>query len=78
MKIFIQVLDYNMWSMIVNGPHIPTHMVEKIVILKYEKDWNDNDKRMAQFNAKAINVFYCTLGVNEFNRISTCSSAKKI
>ena len=33
---------------------------------------------MAQLNAKAMNVLYCALDANEFNRISTCMSAKKI
>ena len=33
---------------------------------------------MAQLNAKAINVLYCALDVNEFNRISTCNSTKEI
>ena len=78
MKIFIQATDYNIWITIVNGPHISTHIINDIVTLKYERDWDDNDKKMAQLNAKAMNVLYCALGVNEFNRISTCSSAKKI
>ena len=38
MRIFIQALDYNIWSAIVNGPHVPTHTVKNIVILKSEKD----------------------------------------
>ena len=29
MKIVIQALDYNMWSIIVNGPHIPTHTINE-------------------------------------------------
>ena len=33
---------------------------------------------MAQLNAKSINVLYYTLDINEFNRISTYNSIKKI
>ena len=33
---------------------------------------------MAQLNAKAMNILYYALDANEFNRISTCMSAKKI
>ena len=33
---------------------------------------------MAQLNAKAMNILYCVLDANEFNRISICTSAKKI
>ena len=29
-------------------------------------------------NAKVMNILYCTLDPNEFNRISTCKSAKEI
>ena len=78
MNIFIQALDYNMWSIIVNGPHIPTHTINNSVILKPKIDWNDHDRRMTQLNTKVINVLYCTLDINEFNRISTYNSAKKI
>ena len=58
MKIFIQASDYNMWSVIINGPHNPTHIINNAVILKPETDWNDHDRRMAQLNEKAINVLY--------------------
>ena len=47
MKIFIQVMDYNIQTTIVNGPHIPTHIINDIITLKCERDWDDNDKKMA-------------------------------
>ena len=78
MKIFIQASDYNMWSVIINSPHILTHTINNAVILKPKIDQDDHDRKMAQLNAKAINVLYYALDVNEFNRISTCNSTKKI
>ena len=78
MKISIQALDYNMWSIIVNGPHILSHTINNIVTLKSGLDQDENDKKMTQLNAKAINVLYYALDVNEFNRISIYNSAKKI
>ena len=78
MRIFIQASDYNLWNIIVNGPHIPTHTINNIVTLKSECDWDELDKRMAQLNAKAMNVLYCALSVNEFNRISSRATAKEI
>ena len=77
MKIFIQASDYNIQNIIVNDPYIPTHIIKNIVTLKSKIDWDDNDKKMVQLNAKAINVLYYALDVGEFNRISTCTSAKK-
>ena len=78
MKIFIQVVDYDLWSIIVNGPHIPTHTINNLVTLKPERDWDENDKKLAQLNAKGMNILYCSLDANEFNRISVCASAKEI
>ena len=67
-----------MWSIIVNGPHTPTKIIDGVESTKPEKEWDEVDKKMAQLNAKAINILYCALDANEFNRISTCMSAKKI
>ena len=78
MRIFIQTSDYNLWSIIMNNSHIPTHTLNNLVTLKPECEWDNNDRRMAQLNAKAINVLYCALSVNEFNRVSSCSSTKEI
>ena len=33
---------------------------------------------MMQSNAKAMNILYCALDPNEYNRISTCELAKNI
>ena len=78
MKIFIQALDYDMWSIIVNGPHTPTKIIDGEESTKPEKEWDEVDKKLAQLNAKAMNVLYCALDASEFNRISTCASAKEI
>ena len=78
MKIFIQASNFTLWNIIVNGPYIPTHSINNLVTLKLEYEWDDNDRRMAQLNAKAINALYCTLSVNGLNRASSCSSAKEI
>ena len=61
-----------------NGPHIPTHSINNLVTLKPKNEWDDNDKRMAQLNAKVINALYYALSVNEFNRVSSCSLTKEI
>ena len=78
MKIFIQALDYNMWSIIVNGPYTPTRIIDGVESTKPEKEWDEVDKKIAQLNAKAMNILYCALDANEFNHISICMSAKKI
>ena len=53
-------------------------MVNGIASLKPEEDWNEQDIKKIELNAKAMNLLYCALDPNEFNRVSTCSSAKEI
>ena len=36
-KIFIQALDYDMWSIIVNGPHTPTKIIDGVESTKSKK-----------------------------------------
>ena len=67
-----------MWSVIVNGPHTPTKLIDGVSLPKSEGEWDEVDKKMAQLNAKAMNILYCALDTNKFNHISTYMSAKKI
>ena len=76
-KIFIQAFDYKMWDIIVSGPHTSTKIINNVPILKAESEQVKNDERMAQLNAKAMNLLYYALDTNEFNRISSCISIKK-
>ena len=67
-----------MLGVITNGTHISTIVVHKVFLPKPKKNWDKHDKKMAQLNAKIINILYYSLDVHEFNRISTCTSVKKI
>ncbi|GAV91418.1 LOW QUALITY PROTEIN: UBN2 domain-containing protein, partial [Cephalotus follicularis] len=78
MTIFLQSLDYQLWHIIVNGPRMPTRTIEGVVSPKPENEYNDNDFRMLQLNSKAKHVLFCAVGPNEFNRISSCDSAKEV
>ena len=75
---FVQAIDYDMRSIITSGPYCPIKTIDGISILNPEREWNDQDKKSAQLNAKAMNVLYCALDTNEFNRISVCTSTKEI
>ncbi|GAV64401.1 UBN2 domain-containing protein, partial [Cephalotus follicularis] len=78
MTIFLQSLDYQLWHIIVNGPRMPTRTLEGVVSLKPENEFNDNDFRMLQLNSKAKHVLLYAVGPNEFNRISSCDTAKEM
>ncbi|GAV79838.1 UBN2 domain-containing protein, partial [Cephalotus follicularis] len=78
MTIFLQSLDFQLWHIIVNGPRMPTRTIDGVVSPKPENEYNDNDFRMLQLNSKAKHVLFCAVGPNEFNRISSCDSAKQM
>ncbi|GAV67785.1 zf-CCHC domain-containing protein/DUF4219 domain-containing protein/UBN2 domain-containing protein, partial [Cephalotus follicularis] len=78
MTIFLQSLDYQLWHIIVNGPRMPTRIIDGVVCPKPENEYNDNDFRMLKLNSKAKHVLFCAVGPNEFNRISSCDSAKQM
>jgi hypothetical protein len=75
MRIYIQAVDYELWRVISRGPRFPRDKEGK---LKDEKDWDDADLKLMSLNSKAMNVLYCALDANEFNRISGCDTAKEI
>ncbi|GAV72737.1 DUF4219 domain-containing protein [Cephalotus follicularis] len=73
MSTFIQSLDYDLWDMIVFGLDLPKEYISKPRI-KY----NEKEKQMLKLNAKAKHILFCALSSNEFDRISSCESAKEI
>ena len=64
--------------MVNNRPHVPSKLVNNVSIPKPKNEWDENDERLAQLNAKAMNLLYCALSVSELNQIFTCTSAKEI
>ncbi|GAV66695.1 UBN2 domain-containing protein, partial [Cephalotus follicularis] len=79
MTIFIQSLDYNLWDLIVDGPHVPYIRDENgESIPKPRNTYNDDDRRRVQLNAKAKHVIICAINSSEFNRVSSCISAKEM
>ncbi|GAV61075.1 DUF4219 domain-containing protein/UBN2 domain-containing protein [Cephalotus follicularis] len=79
MTIFIQSLDYNLWDLIVDGPNLPTVTLENgDIVPKPRNLYDDNDRKRVQINAKAKHIIICAINSNDFNRISSCNSAKEM
>ena len=78
MKIFIQAIDYNIWKTIIKGSHKSIIMINGIATPKLEDDWDEQDIKLVELNAIAMNLLYYALDSNEFNRIFIYSSAKEI
>ncbi|GAV90292.1 UBN2 domain-containing protein, partial [Cephalotus follicularis] len=60
-------------------PHLPSIRDENDeVILKPRNTYNEDDRRRIQLNAKAKHVIICAINSSEFNRVSSCNSAKEM
>lgn len=83
MSIYVQSIDYSIWEVIELGPHKLTKVIkvdEKLnqTIAKPREENDEDNRRKLSMNAKAKNLLFCALNINEFNRISTCDSAHEI
>ena len=47
-------------------------------MLKPQEEWTTLDTKNVQNNTKSIHTLYCTLDINEFNKISGCETVKEI
>ena len=57
MLVFVQSMDFNIQKIIVNDPQVLTKTSAKeVVIPKEESEWNEEDKKKVELNAKAINM----------------------
>ncbi|GAV57659.1 UBN2 domain-containing protein, partial [Cephalotus follicularis] len=79
MTFFIQSLDYNLWDLIVDDPNLPTIRNEKgEIIAKPRSSYNDEDRKRVQMNAKVKRIIICAINCKDFNRVSSCISAKEM
>ena len=79
MENYIQAEDYELWMLIKNGPLISKRIKEDgTAVIKKLEEFDSNDFKMMEKNAKAKKLLYFGLGPDEYTRISECESAKDI
>ncbi|KAL9314751.1 hypothetical protein ACSQ67_020203 [Phaseolus vulgaris] len=79
MRIFIQSVDFKLWLVIKNGPKIPTKMVDNEEVEKSEDEYDEEDMKNLELEAKAKNILYCGLNPDVFEIFSESpKSAKQI
>ena len=79
MENYIQAEDYELWMLIVNGPYIPVQVKpDGKTIPKEPKEFDSDDFRKMEKNAKTKKLLYFGLRPDEYTRISECESAKEI
>ena len=69
MKIYLQSIGLDTWNITQTEYSEPTTDFAQ---------WTAEQKTVAQNNSKAMNILFCSLDRNEFNRVSVCKSAYEI
>lgn len=62
--------DNNILQIIMEGVSLPEF--DQI------KNWTEEEKRVVEMNAKAMNSLFCALSPEELNRVSKCKITKEI
>ena len=76
MRIYSQVLDYEIWEIVNDGPFMPTTKNEEgEEIPKPSSKWNESETRKMSLNSKAMNALFCALDKKEFHRVLGCENA---
>ncbi|XP_027927440.1 uncharacterized protein LOC114184329 [Vigna unguiculata] len=78
MKIFLESVDKDVWDAIVNGPFIPTKIVEGKTMAKDFLSWTLDENKRAHYDVRAKNIISYALTLDEFYRVSICQSAKEM
>ena len=78
MKIFIQSQDRLLWRIIVKGFNYPTKKIDGKDVVKGEEEFDFEEGKLFDLNVRAINLLYCAINDEEFNRLSIYESAKEI
>ncbi|XP_075077457.1 uncharacterized protein LOC142164151 [Nicotiana tabacum] len=72
--------DSELWDVICDGPFVPTKNLSDpaVAIPMMRKEFNDANRNALEKNFCAKKILVCGIGPDEYNRISTCQSAKEI
>jgi ABC-type bacteriocin/lantibiotic exporter with double-glycine peptidase domain len=77
-KIFIQSVDFKLWLVIKNGSKIPKKIINGEELVKSEDEFNDEDMKIMEQEAKAKYILSCALNSDDLKRISSCQTAKEM
>jgi len=78
MKFFMESIDLCIWEVVVHGPYVPMQVVKDEEVAKPISKWSESEKKKAQYDLVAKNIITSSLTMNEFFRISKCSSSKEM
>lgn len=77
-EIFIQGKAYELWDRVTDGPTISMNLVDGEQVKKVRSKFTADDLTALRKNTRAKNILVFGLVPAEYNRVSTCTTAKKI
>ncbi|XP_070046236.1 uncharacterized protein [Nicotiana tomentosiformis] len=78
MEDFLTAKDYELWTIVNQGPLTPTKKIQNEIVPKDPSKFVATDFRMTEKNSKAKKILICRLGLDKYNRIYARSNAKEI
>ncbi|VFQ66028.1 unnamed protein product [Cuscuta campestris] len=78
MRIYIQSTNFLLWRIIKNGENVPMKKAEETNVPKTEDEYDAQDIKKVENNAKAINIIYCAVNPDDYRKISCCTTAKEM
>jgi hypothetical protein len=72
----IQSVDMDVWVVVVNRRFELQVDVDGVIQNKPKADWIVVDEKKVQYDLKARNILISALGINEYNSVSHCKTAK--
>ncbi|VFQ89822.1 unnamed protein product, partial [Cuscuta campestris] len=78
MRIYIQSTNFLLWRIIKNGEDVPMKKVGETNVPKTENEYDAQDIKKVENNAKTINIIYCAVNPDDYWKISCCSTAKEM
>jgi len=78
MRIFLELVDRGIWDVVLNEPFVPVNIANEVQEPKSFAQWTVDENRRAQYDVKARNIISSALTLDEFNKISVCTSAREM
>ncbi|VFQ98655.1 unnamed protein product [Cuscuta campestris] len=78
MRIYIRSTNFELWLVIKNGEEIPMKKVGETTVPKTENEFDAEDIKKIENYAKAINMLYCAVNPDDYQKISCCTTAKEM
>ena len=78
MQIFLESINRGIWDAILNGPFVPTITVNNLQEPKLFSQWTAEENSRAKYDVRARNIISSSLTLDEFYRISVCTSAQEM